>query len=98
MIADTPAITDAEVIGYVYRYLDGRDLTGLDDGEVIEADTVLASLGLDSISLVELLLSAREEFAAGGRLPASVALTSMPSLERVADLTALFRELAGQPT
>lgn len=94
MIADTPSITDAEVIGYVVRYLDGRGISADQD---IEVGTMLASLGLDSISLVELLLSAREELAAANRLPANVTLTSMPNLERVADLTALFRDMAAQP-
>jgi acyl carrier protein len=85
------SVTDEDVIGYVSRYLDSVGLGGAE----ITVDSELVDLGLDSISTVELLLSARDELVAEGRLPEDVSLKGLPKLEKVSDLGALFRSLAG---
>jgi acyl carrier protein len=89
MSAEAGQVTHDEVIGFIHGYLEGRGMTP----PAVDADTPLASLGLDSISLVELLLSARDRLVAEGRLPSNVTLTNLPTLDRVSDLTALFRGL-----
>jgi acyl carrier protein len=86
----TPSVTDEEVIGYVSRYLDGVGLGGSE----ITMSSQLIDLGLDSISTVELLLSARDELVEAGRLPEDVSLKGLPKLESVEDLAVLFRSLA----
>ena len=84
-----PALTDAEVIAFVQRYADENALVS----EPITPATRLEDAGLDSLSTAELLLSARAELVAAGRLDPDSSLVSMPILTTVADLGGLIRTL-----
>ncbi len=85
-------VTDEELRGYVREYLDSQ---GMDTGEVeVTDDTELSELGLDSISIAELLLSARAELVESGRISPEATLLELPPVTTVADLGGLIRTLA----
>jgi aryl carrier-like protein len=86
-------VSDEEVVGYVVRYLEEN---GYPSDNVTPASR-LADLGLDSISMVELLLAARTDLTNAGRLPKGVSLSNLPTIVTVSDLGDLFRSLADGP-
>jgi acyl carrier protein len=88
--ADESPVTDDDVVAFVVLY---AERIGLGKVEGVSLDTRLEELGLDSITTVGLLVEARDELTAAGRLPASATLRELPPLERVADLAALLRSL-----
>jgi hypothetical protein len=88
----TPApVTHEEVLAYLRDYVADQGL----GSPAIGPDTDLAALGLDSIHLAELLLVARADLAAAGRIPDDAALSSLPRLETVDDLVDVVRGLGG---
>jgi hypothetical protein len=86
-------VTPAEVIGYLQRYVEDQGF----GTPAVSPDTELATLGLDSIHLAELLLTARADLAAAGRIPVDATLTTLPRFVTVADLVDVVRNL-GQPS
>jgi hypothetical protein len=86
-------VTTAEIIGYLQRYVEDQGL----GTPAIAPETELADLGLDSIHLAELLLSARADLAAAGRIPVDATLTTLPRFVTVTDLADVVRNL-GQPS
>jgi len=84
-------VTAEEVVEYLRRYVAEQGL-----GEPpIEPETELATLGLDSIHLAELLLVARADLASAGRIPDDATLTTLPRFTTVADLVDVVRNLGG---
>jgi hypothetical protein len=85
-------VSDEELLGYVREYLDSQ---GMDPGEVeVRDDTELSELGLDSISIAELLLSARAGLVETGRISPDATLLELPPVQTVGDLGGLIRTLA----
>jgi acyl carrier protein len=89
MATPESTITADEVVAFVSRYLESN---GLSDAEVT-VDSDLAELGLDSITTVGMLISARDELVAAGRLDPSVKLPGMAPVFTVGDLVTLFRDM-----
>jgi hypothetical protein len=87
--AEDAPVTSAEVIGYLQRYVSEQGL----GTPAIAPDTELAALGLDSIHLAELLLSARADLAAAGRIPVDATLSTLPRFVTVTDLVDVVRNL-----
>jgi acyl carrier protein len=82
-------VTSAEVIGYLQRYVEDQGF----GTPAISPETELADLGLDSIHLAELLLTARADLAAAGRIPVDATLTTLPRFVTVTDLVDVVRNL-----
>ena len=82
-------VTSAEVIGYLQRYVEDQGF----GTPPVSPETELADLGLDSIHLAELLLTARADLAAAGRIPVDATLTTLPRFVTVADLVDAVRSL-----
>jgi aryl carrier-like protein len=82
-VTDGGRLGDDEVVEVVRTFLARRGTPC----ERVTAETELAELGLDSIALVELLLSAREECVARGLIQPYAGFSRIPELDRVADLT-----------
>jgi len=82
-------VTAAEVNGYLQRYVEDQGF----GTPAISPDTELADLGLDSIHLAELLLTARANLAASGRIPVDATLTTLPRFVTVTDLVDVVRNL-----
>ncbi|MFI7587620.1 hypothetical protein ACIB24_11150 [Spongisporangium articulatum] len=88
-------VTDDELIGFVRGYV--RDNGLVDEAEVdaITVTTTLDSLGLDSIGTAEMLLGARAELVAAGRISPDATLLDLPVVTTVGDLGGLLRALEG---
>lgn len=82
-------ITDEEVVRLVTHFLDRHGLSH----EEIGLDTELWELGLDSITTVGLLISARDDLVATGRLRGSATLQGAAPVQRIGDLVSVLREL-----
>lgn len=80
---DPRRLGDGEVVRLVGAFLARRGVPY--DG--LTAETELAELGLDSIAMVELLLSAREECVERGLIEPYAGFSRIPELDRVTDLT-----------
>jgi acyl carrier protein len=91
MTAET--ITDEQVATYVKDYVEERGMPV--DGEV-NGDTDLTELGLDSMMLVELLVTVRSQLVEQGRLSPDVTPDELPHMETVHDLGDLVRDLLAQ--
>jgi hypothetical protein len=85
-------VSEAEVVAYLRRYVEDQGF----GTPAIRPDTELADLGLDSIHLAELLLVARADFAAAGRIPVDATLSTLPRFVTVTDLVDVVRNL-GRP-
>lgn len=94
MTGTAALITDEEVVGFVTRHLDRH---GLASGGITTHSELIA-LGLDSITTVSLLISARDELVATGRLDASKKIRGLPPISTVGDLATLMRDLAAEPS
>ncbi len=87
--ADCP-LSDDDVVAFVAGYTERSGFGSVSD---VGPDTPLTDLGLDSIAIVVMLVEAREELVATGRLPECAALRDIPPLARIADVAALLRSL-----
>jgi acyl carrier protein len=83
-------VSDEKVAQLVGRYLAKRGMAT----EKIEPDTRLEDVGLDSLSMAEMLIQAKDELIADGTLAPGVTPVSLPDIQQVRDLTALLRDLA----
>jgi acyl carrier protein len=87
--ADCP-LSDDEVVAFVAGYCERIGFGSVADADL---DTRLTELGLDSIAIVVMLVEARDELVATGRLSERATLRDIPQLARVADVAALLRSL-----
>jgi acyl carrier protein len=87
--ADCP-LSDDDVVALVAEY---SERSGFGNVADVGLDTRLAELGLDSIAIIVMVVEAREELVATGRLPESATLSDIPQLGRIADVAALLRSL-----
>lgn len=87
--ADCP-LSDDDVVAFVAEYSERSGFGSVAD---VGLDTRLTELGLDSIAIIVMVVEAREELVATGRLPESATLGDIPQLGRIADVAALLRSL-----
>jgi hypothetical protein len=85
-------VTAEEVVGYLRRYVAEQRL----GTPPIGPGTEPAALGLDSIHLAELLLVARSDLAASGRIPVDATLSTLPRFVTVTDLVDVVRTLGDE--
>jgi hypothetical protein len=83
--------TDDDVVTFVAGY---AERSGFGSVAHVDLDTQLTDLGLDSIASVVMLVEAREELVAAGRVPECATLRDIPPLVRVADVAELLRGLS----
>jgi hypothetical protein len=83
-------LSDDDVVAFVAGYSERSGFGSVADAGL---DTQLAELGLDSIAIVVMLVEARDELVATGRLPECATLREIPPLARIADVAALLRSL-----
>jgi acyl carrier protein len=86
-------ITADQVVDFVARYLASNGYGEAD----VTTDSDLAELGLDSISTVGMLIAARDELVASGRLDPAVKLPGMAPVVTVGDLVTLFQSMTQPP-
>ena len=87
--ADCP-LSDDDVVAFVAGY---SERSGFSSVSGARLDTQLTELGLDSIAIVVMLVEARDELVAAGRLPECATLRDIPQLARIADVAGLLRSL-----
>jgi acyl carrier protein len=87
--ADCP-LSDDDVVAFVAEY---SERGGFGCAADVGLDTRLTELGLDSIAIIVMVVEARDELVATGRLPETATLRDIPQLGRIADVAALLRSL-----
>lgn len=83
-------ITDEAIIGFVAQY---AERSGLGPAAGVGLDTPLIALGLDSITVTGLLLTALDELERAGLVMPGTRLHEVPPLDNVGDLAALLRTM-----
>jgi len=83
-------ITDEAIIGFVTHYTE-RNGPGPATG--VGLDTPLIALGLDSITVTGLLLTALDELEQAGLVVPGTRLQEVPALDHVGDLATLLRAM-----
>jgi acyl carrier protein len=87
--ADCP-LRDDDVVAFVAEYSERSGFGSVAD---VGLDTQLTELGLDSIAIIVMVVEARDELVATGRLPESATVRDIPQLARISDVAALLRSL-----
>jgi acyl carrier protein len=83
-------LRDDDVVAFVAEYSERSGFGSVAD---VGLDTQLTELGLDSIAIIVMVVEARDELVATGRLPETATVRDIPQIARIADVAALLRSL-----
>jgi hypothetical protein len=83
-------ITDEAIVGFVVHY---TERNGLGPVTGVGLDTPLITLGLDSITMTGMLLTALDELKTAGLVVPGARLPEVPPLDDVGDLAAVLRSM-----